>query len=201
MKNLLTILLVGFLSVFFTEISIAGEKNFRNTKWGMSMGDVIFSENLEYRRDEIIPFKDGKGFLFGTRILGKDVTLQYDFVDNQLVGARYYLKGNYGHSHKILIYREFKDNLTKKYGTPSSDETIWGQGPYLWRRNDSDRWGMAIAEGHLVLSSSWETQGTDIRCRLRGVERGNVHLIVEYDSKHRKRLEKEAYEREARDAF
>ena len=40
MKTLLRIVLVGFFLVYFAELSLADDYNFRKTKWGMSIAEL-----------------------------------------------------------------------------------------------------------------------------------------------------------------
>ncbi|MFQ5780827.1 MAG: hypothetical protein ACE5HN_08605 [Nitrospiria bacterium] len=103
MKKPLRIVLVGFFIVFFIELSIAGDNNFRKTKWGMSIAQVKSSEPLDVvKHDEnLLGYK--------TSVIGKDVFVAYFFVDNQLVRARYILAES--HTNKNDFIRACPTNL------------------------------------------------------------------------------------------
>jgi len=97
----------------------------------------------------------------------------------------------------ITDYNDFKKILTKKYGKPKQDETLWKNDLY---KDDYSDWGTAISIGHLVYLSSWETQDTEINNILMG-ENFAISCIVEYTSKNLKEIEKKAQEKKALDEF
>ena len=192
MKTLLRIVLIGFLVVFFAELSFADEFNFRKTKWGMSIAQVKSSEPLDVA-------KENENLLgYKTNVIGKDVFVAYFFVDNQLVRARYVLAESHTNKNDFITdYNDFKEILTKKYGKPKQDETFWRNDLY---KDDYSDWGTAISLGHLIYLSSWETQDTEINNMLMG-ENYDISCIVEYSSKNLKEIEKKAQEKKALDAF
>lgn len=192
MKKLLRIILAFFLVVFFVENSLADGFNFRKTKWGMSIAQVKSSEPLEV-------MKEDKNLLgYNTTVIGKDVLLLYMFVNNQLVRARYGLAVSHTNKNDYIgDYNDFKEILTKKYGKPKQDETLWKNDLY---KDDYSDWGFAISLGHLIYLSSWETQDTGIGNMLMG-ENHKIFCIVEYTSNNLKEIEKKAKEKKALEAF
>ena len=120
MKALLRIVLVGFILVYFAELSFAGEYNFRKTKWGMSIAQVKSSEPLDVAKEDttLLGYK--------TTVLDKDVFVAYFFVDNQLVRARYVLAESHTNKNDFITdYNDFKKILTTKYGKAKQDESFW----------------------------------------------------------------------------
>ena len=114
---------------------------------------------------------------YKTRILNKNVKLIYLFAQNKLIGALYILDDNYLNSyHFISTYRQFKQNLTQKYGQPSRETTNWVDDTY---RNDPPKWGLALSLGHTEYATFWKTQNTTIECSLRE-ENFNVLCEIEY---------------------
>ena len=192
MKTLLRVVLIGFLVVFFAELSFADEFNFRKTKWGMPIAQVKSSEPLDVA-------KENENLLgYKTNVIGKDVFVAYFFVDNQLVRARYVLAESHTNKNDFITdYNDFKEILTKKYGKPKQNETFWRNDLY---KDDYSDWGTAISLGHLIYLSSWETQDTEINNMLMG-ENYDISCIVEYSSKNLKEIEKKAQEKKAMDAF
>jgi len=142
MKTFLQVALVGLLVVLFAENSFAEDYNFRKTRWGMSIAQVKSSEPLEVAKEDktLLGYK--------TTVIGKDVLVAYFFVDNQLVRARYVLVESHTNKNDFITdYNDFKKILTKKYGKPKQDETLWKNDLY---KDDYSDWGTAISMGHLV---------------------------------------------------
>lgn len=192
MKALLKIVLVGFIVGYFSELGFADEYNFRKTKWGMSIAKVKSSEPLDVAKEDttLLGYK--------TTVIGKDVFVVYFFIDNKLVRARYVLAESHTNKNDFITdYNDFKEILTKKYGKPKQDESLWRNDLY---KDDYSGWGTAISLGHLIYLSSWETPDTEIKNMLMG-ENYDISCIVEYRSKNLKELEKKAQEKKALDAF
>lgn len=192
MKTLLNIVFAGFIVIFFTELSFAEEYNFRKTKWGMSITQVKSSEPLDVAKE------DENLLGYETTVIGKDVFVVYFFIDNQLVRARYLLAESHTNRNDFITdYNDFKEILTKKYGKPKQDESLWKNDLY---KDDYSDWGFAISLGHLTYLSSWETQDTEIINILMG-DNFDISCIVEYSSKNLKEIEKKAQEKKALEGF
>lgn len=192
MKTVLKIFITGFLVFFLAEPSIAEEFSFRKTKWGMSIEEVKSSEPLKIAQEDenLLGYK--------TSVIGKDVFVVYFFIENQLLRARYVLaESHINKNDYITDYNDFKEILTKKYGKPKRDETLWKNDLY---KDDYSSWGSAIGMGHLIYFSTWETPNTEIGNMLTG-DNFDISCIVEYSSKNLKEIEKKAQEKKALDAF
>jgi len=133
-----------------------------------------------------------------TQILGKNVELDYLFVQNKLIGSSYKLEDNYlNPEHFIVTYQKFKDALTQKYGPAQKDEIVWLNDVY---RNQRRKRGLALSLGHVEYHTSWETPDTMISCRLK--ERNYyVECLVEYWSKELSVLQQKLKNEEKIDPF
>lgn len=172
--------------------SIAEDFTFRNTKWGMSIDEVKQSEKLKVAQEdnELLGYK--------TRVIDKDVLLAYIFVNTKLVRAKYVLAERHTNSNDYLIdYNDFNSILTKKYGEPEEDKTIWRNDLY---QDDPSEYGTAVSVGHLLKYAKWQTLSTSITSILTG-ENFNVTVGVEFQSKKYGELENKSKEQKALEQF
>lgn len=99
----------------FVDISFANGFDFRKTRWGMSVDEVIKSEKAEpVDRED----KDGGEMKldFSTRFLGENFTVKYTFFDGHLFGGEYVtLRENYL-SECEKFYEKMVEVLSVKYG-------------------------------------------------------------------------------------
>ena len=146
--------------------------DFRYTRWGMTQKEVIaFEDKLDplERTENRITYK--------TKILNKNVELNYLFAQNKLIGAFYKLDDNYLNSnHFISTYLQFKQILTNKYGRQSKEVTNWIDDTY---RGNREKWGLALSLGHTEYATFWKTQNTTIECSLRE-ENFNISCLIKY---------------------
>lgn len=192
MKIFMKMFVVGLLSVFFSQSSFAEDFDFRNVKWGMSKAQVKSSESLD------VGDETQDGLLYKTQILNKNVLLMYNFVDNRLISSVYLIKERHTNNNDYIDdYETFKKTLTKKYGKPTTDKTIWKNNLY---KDDPTHWGMAISMGHLLYVSEWETEDTKISIGLTGDNFKMNHGII-YKSKKLNVLKEKNKEKEALDAL
>ena len=194
MKIFMKVIVIGFLVTFFTQNCFADNYDFRKAKWGMSMAQVKASESLSIKNKD----KDKDVLIYKTKILNNNVALVYSFINDKLVSGHYVVEEK--HSNKndyIADYKDFKKILTKKYGKPKMDRTMWKDDLY---KSDVSSWGMAVSIGHLVYGSSWETDETKINDTLLG-DNYQISLIIAYVSKKFKALKEEARTKEALDVL
>ncbi len=192
MKIFSRVILICSLAIFFAQYTFADDYTVRKTKWGMSMEQVKSSESLPLTKEL------EKSLFYRTNILNKNMTLVYGFIDNKLTNVSYV--SEVSHSNKtdfIADYKEFKTVLTKKYGKPMQDRTIWKNDLY---KSDYSHWGMAISIGHLIYLAKWETANTTIANMLTGDNYKITHIIL-YSSKKLKELGTKAKEKEALNAL
>lgn len=192
MRRLSILSIFSILILLISGVCVADDYTFRKTKWGMSISEVKASEPLDVADEK-------ENFLaYRTTVIGKSVFIVYFFTDDQLTRARYVLAESHSNKNDFITdYKDFNEILTKKYGDPNEDETIWRDELF---KDDHSEWGTAISLGHLIYFSTWKTQDTEIRNVLTG-ENYDISCIVEYASKNLKELEKNAQEKEALDAF
>lgn len=188
MKISLRIVFVVIIIALLAKPIFAGGYDFRKTRWGMSMEQVKASESLKVAQTE-------KNMLaYRTNIIGKNVFIIYYFVHNKLFQARYALLDSHTNKNDFITdYNDFKKILTRKYGIPDQDRTIWRNDLY---KNDPSNWGMAVIVGNLVYISNWQTHDTEITCLLGG-DNFKATCGVEYKSKKLEQLERKAAEKNA----
>lgn len=103
----------------------------------------------------------------------------YEFRDGSLVRGEYRCLQQpiNGLNEFIDYYAVVKATLTKVFGTPLQDETLWDNDLY---QPLPDYWGVAVLIGHLRYAARWETANGIISVELTG----NRHsrLVIEYQS-------------------
>jgi hypothetical protein len=167
--------------------------DFRYAKWGMTQKEVIAFE------DKLDPVeKTENRITYKTKILNKNVELNYLFAQNKLIGASYKLDDNYLNSnHFISTYLQFKQILTKKYGRQSKEITNWIDDTY---RDNREKWGLALSLGHTEYATFWKTQNTTIECSLRE-ENFNISCLIKYWSIEFSHLSESIYKEDKIDPF
>lgn len=147
--------------------------DFRKVKWGMTKSQVKKSEVA-------MPSKEEKGLLrYLGEVAGLKCLIDYSFVADTLCMAGYIFINK--HANKTLYindYETLKEILIEKYGTPSTDRTVWYDDLY---RDDPEDWGLAVSIGHLAYVSQWETNPTNVSLGLIG-DNFDITLGVTYDS-------------------
>ena len=145
--------------------------SFRHTNWGMTPEEVIASETMTPIE------KDEKIIKYKTQVLDKKVELIYLFAQNKLIGASYKLDENYLNSDRFIqTYARFKEELIKKYGSPTKEITNWKNDAF---KSDRSKWGIALSLGYLEYITFWETPATTVSC---GLKENNYYVLcsVEY---------------------
>jgi hypothetical protein len=145
------------------------ENDFRLTKWGMHRNDVLAAE-------EATPKNKTKTHLdYHTVVAGKKVALQYTLAKDRLIGARYLVTEKHIIPNKYVTdYEDFKAVLSRKYGLPQSEKDSWKNGSYF--RNDKTQWGFAVSTGKLTRTAAWQTETTEIKLVLKGI---NFDILCE----------------------
>lgn len=139
-------LVVLFIGCFVSS-SFGDEYDFRKTRWGMTQQAVMASESIEP-----VKHRQGKGFVaYESELLGKAIGIAYNFVHEKLVKATYVLRESHTNKNDFIgDYEDFKNALTKKYGTPKLDKLVWYNDLY---KGNSSRRGLAVSIGHLTYLS------------------------------------------------
>lgn len=197
-SSIINLNLIHLKSINFTGLSIIYEKathgfDFRKTKWGFSRKKVQESEKMT-------PIIDTTNILgYETPIAGMKCLIGYIFVNNKLTRAKYVFEEKHSNENDYIVdYHNLRDILNKKYGkSTSQSDGIWRDDLY---KDDIQKWGFAVSLGDLYYFSDWQTQKTDIDLMLSG-ENYKISLVVEYDSKQFKGLEKKVKEKKIMSDF
>ena len=141
-----------------------GAPTFRNTYWGMNVTEVIAKEGQPTSRS-----KDGRSETIGYAGLsvgGLSAIAVFRFIDGVLVSGGYFI--NEEHANRTLHvddFRKLTSLLTRKYGEPAFDRTVWKNRLF---EDDRDQWGTAVAAGQLEFVASWSDERTEIMNYLTG---------------------------------
>jgi hypothetical protein len=155
--------------------------NFRRTRWGMTEQQVrqVEGDRTVYETSQsalrLIAYRG--------RVAEKECYITYLFADGLLVRGKYVLTER--HSDKSLYledFEEIKRALTKAFGEPR-DKVEWRSDLF---RSDPHRWGMAVAAGHLSLSSQWYTEDTVITTTISG---GALEISIEVEYSYNIRMQ------------
>ena len=184
MKNIKKYLLILFL---FSSISFCQESQFdiRKANWGMNTYQVINSEN-NAPSDSITSTTGRSIIIYKSSINNISCDIGYIFIKNQLTRVKYIFNNEHSNKNEFIDdYKNIRELLIKKYGTPVKNETIWKNDLF---KKDYDQWGTAISIGHLGYFSTWENNKTYIICYLNG-DNYEIKFGIEYSSIKLKDLE------------
>lgn len=166
--------------------------DFRKTRWGDSRKQVQTSESAEFNTAL------NKGLFYKGTVLGMDVSIAYIFAYDSLVRAKYSFRNEHSNKNAFLTdYQNVKEALTKKYGAPIEDKVDWINDLF---RDEYQRWGTALAAGHLRLYARWRTKTTEIIHLLDG-DNYKIRHATEYSSTALEHLEEKAEAQKAIDDF
>jgi hypothetical protein len=141
----------------------------RGHNWGDSLAVVKKSETAKFID------QDATHLLFTDTVGGISVNILYTFLDGRLVRAGY--RNADTHTNKndfIQDYRKLNELLTKKYGKPEVDKTVWRNELY---KDDPSNFGMAISAGHLFYSAQWNLERTIILSVISGDKFKITHTV------------------------
>ena len=133
LKNLLAVIFILSIAVQ-AKLAWGESYTFRYTRWGMSVEEVIAAES---KLDPIE--KSEHQIKYKTQVLGRNVELVYQFVQNKLIGSSYKLDDNYLNSkHFLDSYRNLGvggDSDMIEIGNPFRHRDIINEiVSRLWRR-------------------------------------------------------------------
>jgi len=95
--------------ISLSAICFGDEVDFRKVRWGMTKIEVISSEDLKPESFA------GPSITYRTLLLGKEMYLIYEFIDNKLIDAVYLFLAETEND-----YTEIERIISKKYGEPIS---------------------------------------------------------------------------------
>ncbi|MFX0208651.1 MAG: hypothetical protein ACFFDT_21905 [Candidatus Hodarchaeota archaeon] len=179
---------------------IESKVGFRGALWGASKEQVKKVEISEFIKEDKVggALKGLDNLVYKADVAGLDGMIIYYFAENLLTRARYIITES--HSNKNLYIEDFKSiksQLTKKYGFPERDDTIWSNDLY---KGDPSEYGMAVSVGHLIYVAEWYPPETAIQLLLRG-DNYEINLWVEYTSDALKEFEKKVREKAKKDIW
>ncbi|MDP3091093.1 MAG: hypothetical protein Q8N04_10460 [Nitrospira sp.] len=141
--------------------------------WGSSPEALRNNVTGEIERDE------REALVVATRFADHGVLEGYDFREGSLVAGQYLVlqRPVNGLNEFIDYYGALKMSLTKVYGQPAEDQSVWSNDLY---QPLPDYWGIAVQMGHLRYAARWETPDGIITLELTG----NHHsrLAIDYRS-------------------
>jgi len=163
------------------------ETDFRKVNWGMSKSEVKQVETSELVQEET------NSLAYRTDLAGFNALAGYIFAGDKLTRGKYVLLEDHSNKNDFISdYKKLKELLTKKYGNPDKDETIWKNDLY---KDDYEDWGTAISIGHLIYYSTWKTERTELTLYLSG-ENYSISTVIEYQSVKLGDVETELREKE-----
>ncbi len=162
-------ILVG-VALVLAAIAPTYAEDFRGVDWGSPLAKV-------QKTEEAALLKAGKDFLFYKgELAGIDVRFMYKFVNDRLVEGSYLNSATHTNRNDFISdFKKLKELLTKKYGAPKVDDTVWRNDLY---KDDPAQWGFAVSLGHLAYLASWETDRTTIKPLLHGDNYKISHGII-----------------------
>lgn len=188
MRILLLIIMLCSISVTYA-VSQDEEFDFRKTRWGMTMEQVKASEKTP------IVFESKDSIAYSVEVTGweKKVRVVYNFIDDKLVRAKYYLGGP---APGLVVgahnenYDKAREQLRYNYGQPMSFS------PYR----------PVLPKGAEILRSvTWRTPSTTVTLVLEnyGITQESLYIVYE-STKYAgliKSREMEAKEKELKSDF
>ncbi|MFO7980384.1 MAG: hypothetical protein R6V00_06065 [Candidatus Aminicenantes bacterium] len=148
--------------------------DFRNTRWGMSLQQVIFTEGEPVSREE----SNGSATLkYKSELMDMDCLLMYLFSKNNLIKAKYnFLKKYPVNSQYIEEHSSIKKTLIEKYGEPKQ-ENIYTE--TVHEGNHSTSKSSLPNSPKLLKTTCWETSETRV-CLNLYQNKEHINLELEY---------------------
>ena len=142
---------------------------FRGLKWGSTREEV-----KSIIKDAIL-YDEAENLMYSSDVSGLDAQLVFWFKSGKMNAIAYIFKEPHS-SRNLYIedYEKIKSLLIEKYGLPADEQERWLDDLYKDDPNDK---GMAIAIGHLVISSIWRFPDTEITHGLTGDNYEITHLL------------------------
>lgn len=152
--------------------------HFRNVSWGDWQDRVMKVEGgvPAVKKADQIEYHDLKCGEF-------DAAVRYDFIDNACVRGYYFITEEHTDFQLFYIdYLNLQKALTSKYGRPAESQEKWIEDMF---KDDRNKWGTAVAAGHVWFQTIWRTPATEICLSLTG-DNLEVNHQVRYTSLYHK---------------
>lgn len=191
MKNIITIILVMAITLGLSGCGEAESKTmskeasremdgeFRYGTWGMTRSEIKELEDAELFNEEEI------SLVYEGNAVGLNSFITYVFDENQgLYQGFYDFKVKHSNDNNYIVdYMNIKDALVQKYGDPrDEDEQTWMNTIF---KNTPERYGTALSAGHLLYSSKWDLEDTEINLLMTGVDY-HIRIVLVYLNPERK---------------
>jgi len=181
------------LVLFLVAIVMAGcgekEPDVRNVRWGMSVEEVKSVEDAKFREYE------NDTLVYDTQLFGITATIQYVFVENQLIIGQIQFIRNIENAEDTFYAQPLADfytiaeELHQKYGKVDIHEQ-WRDDEFSAKMQENPlTWGLAILNGSYRLSAKWQTQTTEIIMVVEGTELNGkkaIQHLITYNPTHPK---------------
>ncbi|ULA63322.1 MAG: hypothetical protein LZF86_110017 [Nitrospira sp.] len=141
------------------------------TDWGASSESIRNTVTGDIARDE------GEALVVAKHFANHRVLEGYNFRGGALIAGQYVVlqRPVNGLNEFIDYYEALKTSLTRAYGQPALDQSVWSNDLY---QPLPDYWGIAVQMGHLRYQAGWNTSDGMITIALTG----NHHsrLTIDY---------------------
>lgn len=148
--------------------------DFRSATWGIDKESVRKLEGEPLQEND-------SGMVYLDEVATYPVDVFYKFSNDKLISGLYTFTQT--HSNNNLYYDDYEDLVeiyTKKYGEPAKQAEKWSDELY---KSDKTKLGMAVAAGHVVFATFWQTETTDVSLILKG-DNFKIYLTALYDDKN-----------------
>lgn len=150
---------------------------FGKLKWGMSPKQV--RKHLKYKKYKglyLVQKMPWAGFK-------PDVSLDFT-AKGELARVNLMVKMSYINPQQAMVdIVNITELLTKKYGEPDVEKAKWTNDMFA---DDVNKYGLAVASGHLSLIYAWNLDGTTIIAAAQPNGKGSAKVIVFYDDPSRR---------------
>lgn len=156
------------------------EKDFRNTTWGMTRGEVEALEGVPLTSGTVEDFKHVEYIAYMTSVDGLDAVAAYYFNADGLFEARYVMYESHNNANLYIDdYKRIRDSLSNKYGDPLSDGETWDTPAH--KSLYADDKGEALSHGFLKYANYFGTDRTFILMSME-VDNDAISTVINYTS-------------------
>jgi hypothetical protein len=148
--------------------------NVRNTRWGMSLQQVIFTEGEPLSREES---NESATLQYKSKLMDLDCLLMYQFSKNNLIGAKYNFTEKYPvNTQHIEEHNSIKKALIEKYGKPKEENTYTEashEGNHSTHKKNHSN------SPNLLKTTCWETSETRV-CLILYRDKEHIKMELKY---------------------
>lgn len=142
--------------------------HFRKCYWGFTQSQVknIEGEPRHTKKDELY---------YSVKLQGLNAFVFYRFYNDKLYDAGYMFSEEHSDKNDYLLdYASIDSKLDEKYGEARMDAK-WTNDRF---KDDSGRFGLAVASGDLTITKIRETESTKIQHVMSGGDAKVVHILI-----------------------